>query len=196
MADSDPKDMTAILSKHYLGEFKMRLGNITCTELVRPLSKNGLKYLEQSIREVGWLENFAPSVVVQQDRLGSSNELTAEAALTTPAHTLDGNHRITTLRKIFGESALVTVRVYFEFNQGDELTLANGEFLTGVMLLCACRCVWCSSFVIVTVVFPSHRVEMSSVRRQLVGLPIFVGSSLSCVVSSACATCLPVVASV
>eukprot|EP00904_Undaria_pinnatifida_P013509 jgi/Undpi1/9289/HiC_scaffold_26.g11747.m1 len=125
MANQLHQNMNAVLSKHYLGEFKMRLGNITCTEMVRPLSKSGLQHLEQSIQDVGWLENFAPSVVIQQDRLGDSGKLTAETALTTPAHTLDGNHRIATLKKLFGDSGVFLVRVYLEFNQADERLIAN-----------------------------------------------------------------------
>ncbi|CAB1112239.1 unnamed protein product [Ectocarpus sp. CCAP 1310/34] len=116
MANRIHQDMSAVLSEHYLGEFKMRLGNITCTEMVRPLSQNGLKHLERSIQEVGWLESFAPSsVVIQQDRLGDSDEPAAEAALTTPAHTLDSNHRVATLKKMDGESGVFLVRVYLEF---------------------------------------------------------------------------------
>ncbi|CAB1110540.1 unnamed protein product [Ectocarpus sp. CCAP 1310/34] len=125
MANRTLQDMSAVLSKHYLGEFKMRLCNITCTEMVRPLSQNGLQHLERSIQEVGWIESFAPSVVIQRDHLGDSRELTAEAALTAPAHTLDGNHRVTTLKKMYGESGVFLVRVYLEFNQADERLIAN-----------------------------------------------------------------------
>lgn len=132
MATPMSQSMSAILSKHYLGEFKMRLGNITCTELVRPLSQNGLKHLERSIKDVGWLENFAPSVVIQRDRLGDSDKLTAEAALITPAHTLDGNHRVATLKNMFGEDGVFLVRVYLEFKQADERLIANGQFLIAV----------------------------------------------------------------
>ena len=82
-----------------LGTFKMRLGNITCTEMVRPVNMAGVKRIVQSIRDVGCLEQFPPSVVIRRDCLGNGDKLTAEVALGVVGRTLDGNHRITALKK-------------------------------------------------------------------------------------------------
>lgn len=125
--------MSSLLDKHYLGTFKLRLSNITCTEMVRPLSEKGLQRLQRSIREVGWLEQFAPSVVIQRDRLGDEGKLTAEIVLKIPARTLDGAHRISALQRQFDPDTAITMRVYMEFNQADERLIANGEFSSALV---------------------------------------------------------------
>ena len=122
-----PAGMSSLLEQHYLGVFKMRLRNITCTEMVRPLSKRGLERLTRSIREVGWLEQFTPSVVIQRDSLRNGDELTAEVALIVVGRTLDGNHRITSLKEVYDHDTVIPVRVYLEFNQAEERLIANGE---------------------------------------------------------------------
>lgn len=119
--------MSSLLGEHYLGTFKMRVGNITCTEMVRPVSMAGVKRIVQSIREVGWLEQFPPSVVIQRGCLGNVDKLTAEVALGVVGRTLDGNHRIAALKEAYNEETAIPVRVYLEFNQAEERLIANGE---------------------------------------------------------------------
>ena len=46
--------LSSLLEKHLLGTFKMRLGNITCTEMVRPVNMAGVNRIVQSIRDVEW----------------------------------------------------------------------------------------------------------------------------------------------
>ena len=70
----------------------------------------------QSIRDVGWLEQFSPSVVIRCDCLGNGHKLTAEVALGVVGRTLDGN-----------EETVIPVRVYMEFNETEERLIANGE---------------------------------------------------------------------
>ena len=43
------KGMSSVLQRHYLGVHKLRIGNVTCTEMVRPLSERGLQQLAKSI---------------------------------------------------------------------------------------------------------------------------------------------------
>ena len=119
--------MSSLLGEHLLGTFKMRLGNITCTEMVRPVNMAGVKRIVQSIRDVGWLEQFPPSVVIRRDCLGNGDKLTAEVALGVVGRTLDGNHRITALKEVYNEETVIPVRVYMEFNESEERLIANGE---------------------------------------------------------------------
>ncbi|CAM9999515.1 unnamed protein product, partial [Choristocarpus tenellus] len=86
---SNAKGMSSLLEHHYLGMYKTKLGNITCMEMVRPLSKRGLARVSKSIREKGWLEQFAPSVVIQRDCSGNGDQLTADTALAVQGRTLD-----------------------------------------------------------------------------------------------------------
>ncbi|CAN0000753.1 unnamed protein product [Choristocarpus tenellus] len=69
MLDSSHKGTAKLVEHHYLGLYKMKLTNITCTEVVRPLSERGLARVSKSIKEKGWLEQFAPSDVIQRDCL-------------------------------------------------------------------------------------------------------------------------------
>ena len=64
---------------------------------VRPVSMAGVKRIVQSIRDVSWLEQFPPSVVIRRDCLGNGDKLTTEVALGVVGRTLDGNHRIAAL---------------------------------------------------------------------------------------------------
>ncbi|CAM9623429.1 unnamed protein product [Choristocarpus tenellus] len=123
--DSNLKGMSSLLQDHFLGMYRMTLGNITCTEMVRPLSESGLTRVSKSIHEKGWLEQFAPSIVIQGDCLGDLNQLTAETALTIQGRVLDGNHRITVLKREFDPERAFMMRVYMEFNQAEERLIAN-----------------------------------------------------------------------
>ena len=87
----------------------------------------GVKRIVQSIRDVGWLEQFPPSVVIRRDCLGNGDKLTAEVALGVVGRTLDGNHRITALKEVYNEETVIPVRVYMEFNESEERLIANGE---------------------------------------------------------------------
>ena len=119
--------MSSLLGEHLLGTFKMRLGNITCTEMVRPVSMAGVKRIVRSIRDVGWLDQFPPSVLIQRDCLGNGDKLTAEVALGVVGRTLDGNYRIAALKEAYNEETVIPVRVYMEFNESEERLIANGE---------------------------------------------------------------------
>ena len=100
---SNDERMSSILRHHYLGLHKMRLGNITCTEMVRTLSQPGLARVTQSIRDVGWLDQFAPSVVISREAVRDGEQLSAEDALKVAGRVLDGNHRVAALKKEFPE---------------------------------------------------------------------------------------------
>ena len=55
--------------------------------------------------------------------------LTAETAKNLQVRVLDGNHRVTVCKELFGEDHLLRFRVYRSFsNPADERLIANGEF--------------------------------------------------------------------
>ena len=76
----------------------------------------------QSIRDVGWLEQFPPSVVIRRDYLGNGDKLTAEVALG-----VYGYHRIAALKEAYNEETVTPLQVYMEFNEAEERLIANGE---------------------------------------------------------------------
>ena len=82
--------MSTLLRQHYLEIHKMRLENNTCTAMVRTLSKPGLERVTQSIRVVGWLDQFAPSGVISREAVRDGEQLSAEGQLKVAGHVLDG----------------------------------------------------------------------------------------------------------
>ena len=74
-----------------------------------------------------WLEQFAPTVVVTQDCLGGNGELSPDIAPTITARALDGNHRLTALKREMDHESEIGMRVYLEFNEAEERLIANGE---------------------------------------------------------------------
>ncbi|CAM9945559.1 unnamed protein product [Choristocarpus tenellus] len=102
----------------------MKLRHITCTDMVHPLSGRGLQRVRKSIEEKGWLDQFAPSVVIQRS-LGNTDELNPETALAIEGRVLDGNHRVTVLKNMFDPESAFTMRIYIEFDQTEERLIAN-----------------------------------------------------------------------
>ena len=107
----------------------MRLGNITCTEMVRTLSRPGFARVTQSIHvDVGWLDQFAPSVVISRETVWDGQQLSAEGTLKVAGRVLDGNHRVVVLKKKFSEDNAFLMRFYREFaNPALERVIANCE---------------------------------------------------------------------
>ena len=129
---SNDEGMPSLLRQHYLGLHKMRLGNITCTEMVRTLSKSGLARVTPSIRDFGWLDQFAPSVVISREAVRDGQYLSTEDALKVAGRVLDENHRVAVLKKDFPEDTVFLIRVYREFaNPALERVIANCECLGG-----------------------------------------------------------------
>ena len=67
----------------------MWLGNITYTEVVCTLSRLGLARVTQSIRDVGWLDQFALSVIILQEAVRDGEQLSAKSALKVAGRVLD-----------------------------------------------------------------------------------------------------------
>lgn len=116
-----------LLSSYYLGEFDLRLCNVTCATIVRETSRRGLNCLEQSVRKVGWLPQFAPSVVIESSAIPEEG-LSAESALDLEVRVLDGNHRVKTCRKVFGADSTIRCLVYKTLRDAeDERLIADCE---------------------------------------------------------------------
>lgn len=116
-----------LLSAHFLGEFELRLRNVTCANIVRETSSKGLQRVEQSVRSKGWMKQFAPSVVVPCASIPEGG-LTAAHAVDLEARVLDGNHRVKTCQKLFDADYTIPFRVYKSFNKpADEKLIADCE---------------------------------------------------------------------
>ena len=128
---SNDKRMSSSLRQHYLRLHKMRLRNITCTEMVHTLSQPGLARVPQSIRDVGWLDQFALSVVISQMAVRDGEQLSPESALKFVGHVLDGNHRVAVLKKEFPEDNGFLLRIYRDFANPAEFerVVANDEWV-------------------------------------------------------------------
>ncbi|CAM9941215.1 unnamed protein product, partial [Choristocarpus tenellus] len=53
------------------------------------------------------------------------DQLNAENAFAIEGRVLDGNHRITVLKREFDPERVFTMRIYMEFNQAEERPIAN-----------------------------------------------------------------------
>ena len=119
--------MDDALAKNFLGEYSMTVRKLVCTTLARPRSRLGLESVEKSVKEKGWLAQFAPSVVISREDLPTGG-LTPSLALSISARVLDGNHRVVVFRKLYGADKALKVRVYLEFaDAADEKVIANCE---------------------------------------------------------------------
>ena len=105
-------NLATILEANFIGTFELPLKNITCTSLVRQVNERGIKTVMASIENKGWLDHYAPAVVIQREALEGS-DFTEEAAPTHHYQVLDGNHRITAARRLWGGDHLVSCRVYY-----------------------------------------------------------------------------------
>lgn len=128
--------MESVLSKNYIGEFSMTVGNLSCSTRARPRSKLGLEMIEKSVKAKGWLSQFSPSVLIACEHV-PDGIVTPELALSLKARVLDGNHRVVVFTKLFGGSATLKVRLYYNFVNGpNESVIANCEFYCSAVSYC------------------------------------------------------------
>lgn len=115
--------LQSVLNEYYIGMFSLALKDVGHTVLVRPLNPKGLAKIEDSVRQKGWLDDYAPSVIVsrkelEDDENGKPKEdINAELLAKAHARVLDGNHRISVLRKLYGREHRVKCKVYYEFDK-------------------------------------------------------------------------------
>ena len=108
--------ISPLLRQLYLKFHKMRLGNITCTEMVRTLNKPDFARVTQSIHDnVGWLDQFAPSVVISRETVWDGQQLSVEGTLKVSGRVLDGNYCVVVLKKTFPEDNAFLMRSYRKF---------------------------------------------------------------------------------
>lgn len=105
----------------------MRVGDMQITTLVRERSAAGMKSVSDSIQAMGWLEQFTPSVTVDQETMPPG--IQPHSLLSgVEVSVLDGNHRVLALKNIQGPDFVISVRVYDAFQQrADAKVVANGE---------------------------------------------------------------------
>ncbi|CAM9690914.1 unnamed protein product [Sphacelaria rigidula] len=118
--------LAKILQEHFEGLHQMKLGNIACTQMVRAVSDAGVHTVVDSIRTTGWLDQFAPSIVIPREAVRDGEPLTAEIMRETKGRVLDGYHRVTALKEEFGDEDMFLIRVYREFaDRTQEKIIAN-----------------------------------------------------------------------
>ena len=66
---------------------------------VHTLSQPGLARVTQAITDVGWLDQFAPSVVISREAVRNAEQLSAESMLKVAGCVLGGNHCVAVLKK-------------------------------------------------------------------------------------------------
>ena len=62
-----PPGLTKLIDDNFVGILPMELSCLTLTSLVRPLSDVGIDKVKNSIEAAGWLNQFAPTVMVDAD---------------------------------------------------------------------------------------------------------------------------------
>ena len=130
-------NLASTLQANVIGTFKIPLKNITCTSHVRQVNERGIKTVLESIQKKGWLDHCAPAVVIEREVL-EGGEFTDESALARDFQVLDGNHRITAARRLWGGEHLVSCRVHFALPASVIKIVADREYFhTLVVLLSA-----------------------------------------------------------
>lgn len=127
--------LSQTLASHHIGVFEVPLEKIVVTALVRQLNDKGLDTVSDSVKKNGWMPSSAPSVVVSRE-LCPNGEWSAECISTASFKVLDGNHRITAAKRLFGRETRVAVRVYYEFKPKDMRVLGDGECSVYYSMLC------------------------------------------------------------
>ena len=129
------RDMNRVLESNYLGIHKLRVGQIQNTEYTRQLSKVGLKAVKDSIEARGWISANAPYVLVPREQLPEGRQTcwSADVLSSLKVLCLDGNHRLSALRILYGDEYELEVRLYLHFDDDIMVNaLARSEYVAAV----------------------------------------------------------------
>lgn len=98
--------------------------------LARPINRNGLAIVKGSIKRDGYsLVSRKPSVLVPAE-IVEGRELTADLVNSLSVRVLDGNHRIYSLRELYGPDYAIDVFLYKSFDDPQvESVLAAGTYI-------------------------------------------------------------------
>ena len=121
------RQLTDLFDEHLCGTHDIPLSQITCTALVRPVNLGGVERLKNSIRAKGWLRNHAPAVVLDC-HLVPDGQLQPDTFDSVCVRVLDGNHRVSALRELFGADHRVPCRVYWAFDPEISRVVSDGEY--------------------------------------------------------------------
>ena len=109
-----PSDLSSTLELNFIGVFEVPLKNVTCTSHVRQVNDLGCRTVQESIKSKGWLQHCSPAVVVEREAIEGGDFVEADASK-YQYKVLDGNHRITAAKRLWGGERLVSCRVYYAF---------------------------------------------------------------------------------
>lgn len=133
IASDRSQSLQRVLNEYFIGVFCLRLKDVDQMVLVRPLNPKGLVRIEDSVRQKGWLDYYAPSIIVSRKELEDlqggnlSNNIDAELLAKAHPRVLDGNHRVSVLHKLYGGEHRVKCTVYYEFDKEQMQIVADCE---------------------------------------------------------------------
>ena len=120
------RQLTDVLNEHLCGVYDIPLSQITSTALVRPVNLGGVQRIKNSIRAKGWLRNHAPAVSLDR-HLVPDGQPRPETFDSVCVRVLDGNHRVSALRDLFGADHRIPCRVYWAFDPEISRVVSDGE---------------------------------------------------------------------
>lgn len=121
------RQLIDLLHEHSCGTFDIPLKSIVCTALVRPVNSGGVERLKSSIQMKGWLPNHPPAMVLDRDLVAEDRPCN-DTFDRVRVRILDGNHRVTALRALFGEDYRVTCNVYWAFDPEIARVISDSEY--------------------------------------------------------------------
>lgn len=115
-----------VLEEYFIGTFPVPLKNLRSTTLVRQTNSLGVSELEDSMKDNGFMQSGAPSVIFND--VQDKSRFTAKDALEQPGFVLDGNHRLKAAKNVFQEDTCIPCRCYVDIpNKSIKKVLADGE---------------------------------------------------------------------
>ena len=117
-----------VLREHLIGMYDIPVSSIACAAVVREVNQRGVRRVVESIRAKGWVPSTPPSVVACQD-IDMGQALSPADARKLTYRILDGNHRVTAFREVYGRQAEVRCNVYRSFPAGVSRAIADCEYL-------------------------------------------------------------------
>lgn len=130
-----PRNPASVLDSRFIGNFAMALNKLQTTKIARQTNSSGVKRLAESLKQHGFMNSGAPSVVVMG--VDKDAVFTKEDALVATGQVLDGNHRVKAAREVFPPDALIPCKLYRDIEDKHvKKIVAYGERSTAHICLC------------------------------------------------------------
>lgn len=124
--DDEKVAPATVLERYYIGTFPVPLDNLRSTTVVRQTNSLGVSDSEKSMKDHGFMQSGAPSVIFND--VQDKSQFTAAEALERTGFVLDGNHRLKAAKKVFPAETLIPCRCYTDIpNKSIKKLLADGE---------------------------------------------------------------------